>query len=47
MKLWEARFGMVLMVGAETREEAERKVAEFAKGKGAMKYGQWLLKEKK
>lgn len=46
MKLWEARYGFVMLTAAETREEAEEKVQAWMAENNTL-YGQWLIREVK
>ena len=45
MKLWEARYGLVMLVGAETRAEAEENLHDWMEKYGLP--GQWLIREVK
>lgn len=46
MRLWECRFGLILMTAAESQKEAEQKAATWMNENGAL-YGQWIVREVK
>ncbi len=46
MKLWECRYGLILLTAAETQHEAEEKAQNWMTANGVL-YGQWLVREVK